>query len=118
MLSDRQFLLVEHSPRDGSLLSRTLIRNFPRAKVHHSADPAECLKIARDQGFDAIVVHRATGISSEETVRMFRAAIPGVPIVMISVSDRSESALSAGASRFLLYDEWLMLGQVVSSLLK
>jgi hypothetical protein len=41
-----------------------------------------------------------------------------VPIVMVSGIDRTGPALAAGADRFLLYDEWLMLGTLVKDLLE
>jgi DNA-binding NarL/FixJ family response regulator len=115
---DVLFLMVEQIPRGESLLTQTLARKFPRAAIHYSADPAECLKIGAELPLDAIIVHRAIGITSEEMVRKLRQAMPATPIIMVSVSDRKDSALSAGATQFLLYDEWLMLGQVVSTVLK
>jgi DNA-binding NarL/FixJ family response regulator len=110
--------MVEQAPPRESLLSQTLARKFPRATIHCSADPAECLKIGAELPLDAIIVHRAIGITSEEMVRKLRQALPATPIIMVSVSDRKGSALSAGATQFLLYEEWLMLGQVVTSVLK
>jgi hypothetical protein len=114
----RQFLLVEQGPRGESLLSQTLLRKFRGARVHCSADPAESLKISRKLTLDAVIVHRAIDLSPEAMVRTLRQALPETPIVMVSVSDRKESALSAGATEFLLYEEWLMLGHVVSNLLR
>lgn len=118
MLSHRHFLLIEVAPLGESLLSHTLARTFPQAKIHYSAEAAEGIEIARVEKLSAVIVHRAIGMTSEEAVRTLRQVIPKVPIVMVSVNNRRESALAAGATQFLLYDEWLMLGQVVSSLLK
>ena len=40
------------------------------------------------------------------------------PIVVVSGIDRTEEVLAAGATGFLSYDQWLLLGSRVRELLK
>ena len=113
----KQLLLVELNRRGESLLAQTLLRRFPRAEIHQSSNPVACLEIASSQNIDAVIVHLAVGMSGEDMVKSLRDAMPRVPILMISATDRRESAMAAGASEFLLYDEWLLVGQIIGRLL-
>lgn len=50
-------------------------------------------------------------------VAVLRRANPTVPILMVSGVDQEKAALSAGATRFLSYEKWLVVGNVMSGLL-
>jgi CheY-like chemotaxis protein len=111
------FLIIDLNPDGLSLLSRTLARKFPHAKIHECTNAEECVSIAKNQKLDAIVVHRTFETTGEDTVRLLREANPVVPIVMVSGIERRESAIAAGASAFLLYDKWLLLGPKIAELI-
>ena len=111
------FLIVDKDLDGQSLLSRTLLRKFPSATVETCDDAFLAVALTNARKIDGIVVHRAIGVSGEDTVRQLRAVDPGVPIIMVSWVNRSDSALAAGANRFLDFDAWLMLGPTMSELL-
>ena len=72
---------------------------------------------AKSPNLSAIVSHRTWELSGAELVQKLREANSQVPIVMVSGIDRTGEAVAAGATRFLLYDEWLRIGTVVAELL-
>jgi DNA-binding response OmpR family regulator len=113
----QSFLVVDVDPDGLSLLSRTLARKFPGAKLHECTDVDACVNFVRSEPLDSIIVHRTVGTSGEDTVRMLRQANPVVPIVMVSGIDRRDSAIEAGATAFLHYDKWLLLGQTIAELI-
>jgi len=112
------FLVVDLNPEGTALLARTLSRKFPGAVIISSAHSHDALENAKTQKPDAIVVHRPLDFTGEEMVRQLRETQPGIPIVMVSSIDRTESARNSGADSFLLYDAWLLLGGVVDDHLK
>jgi ActR/RegA family two-component response regulator len=110
----RSFLIVEHNTEGQFLLSKTLKRKFPEADVvscHEASDAVARLQAAP---CDAIVVHRAADADGAATIRQLLAVRPGTLIVMVSGYDRAQEALAAGATVFLPYDEWLLLGTRVA----
>ena len=114
----RAFVVIDQNPEGTALLVRTLQRKFPGADVLDCVETDEAIRKSRTRKPDAIVVHRPIGMTGEESIRVLRKAFSEVPIVMVSSVDRSASALAAGASSFLHYDAWLMLGSVVEDLVK
>lgn len=60
------------------------------------------------------VSHRTYDYDGGTLVALFRGVNPSVPIIMISGYDRTARAKAAGADHFLNYDQWLMIGTVVS----
>jgi DNA-binding response OmpR family regulator len=117
-LPQRRFLIIDQNPDSLTLLSRTLVRKFPHAVIVECVESDDAVRYARVQHFDAIVVHRALGMSAQDTVRGLREANANFPIVMMSSVDQTEVAVNAGASSFLHFDAWLMLGSVVADLIK
>jgi DNA-binding NarL/FixJ family response regulator len=110
----RSFLIVEHNPEGQFLLSKTLKRKFPEAEVASCQEAGAAIDLLRAAAYDAVVVHRAADMDGAETIRQLLAARPGTLVVMVSGCDRANEALAAGASVFLPYDQWLLLGTVVT----
>lgn len=117
MLPAPHFLVVDFHAESRCLLVRTLLRKFPGAAISESDDAAEAVAVLERTDVAAIITHRTFDVLGTDLVRLFRAAAPKVPIVMVSGMDREEAALAAGANRFLHYDEWLRIGSVVEELL-
>lgn len=111
------FLVVDDNRDSRFLLVKTLLRKFPASVIHecHAADTA--LKRCRSERFSAVVTHRTTEMPGLALTRALREANDKVPLVMVSSIDRREAALGAGASAFLLYDEWLRIGTIVEQLI-
>lgn len=114
----RRFLVIEDNPDGRALLTRTLLRKFPECQIVEidSLDGQET--ILASGSFDAIVCHRAGVASGTETVRELRNSGVRAPIVLVSGVDRTREALDAGATQFLHYDAWLMLGPMIEDLLR
>jgi CheY-like chemotaxis protein len=110
-------LVVDDNPDGRSLVSRTLARKFPTAQIVESAEVTEAANAVARHEFDALITHRAGPVDGEELVRQLRKVNGKVPILMVSGFDRSERAKAAGATEFLNYDAWLMIGKVVDKLL-
>jgi DNA-binding NtrC family response regulator len=113
-----KFLIVDDNPDSRFLLSKTLMRKFPTAVLVECGDDGTAVAVAGGEKLDAIVVHRSGERSGLEMLPDFRRLNPDVPIVMVSGIDRSVEAAKAGATYFLLYDEWLRIGTVVAGLLE
>jgi DNA-binding NtrC family response regulator len=114
----RKFLVVDDNADSRFLLTKTLMRKFPSAAIVETGDDATAAAIAASEVVDAIIIHRTGEVTGIEMVRLLRGMCPDVPIVMVSGIDRAPEARKAGASYFLLYDEWLRLGTVVTDLLQ
>jgi DNA-binding NarL/FixJ family response regulator len=109
--------VVDVNPSGGALLSSTLARKFPGSRIRETSDINEAARLLANEQFDAAVVHRALESTGIEGVRHLRKVDPDVPLIMLSSADRRAEAIAAGASSFLPYDAWLMLGSVVADLL-
>ncbi len=96
MDAPKHFLVVDDNADSRFLLVKTLLRKFPTAIIRECQECADAVKIARLNHL---------------------AAIPHVIILMVSGLDRTESAIRAGATCFLNYDEWLRVGSLVTDLL-
>lgn len=68
---------------------------------------------AAEQRFDGILVHRAGEMDIESLILSIRGVAPDAPIIALSGFDRSKEALAAGATKFLNYDQWLLMGTAV-----
>jgi CheY-like chemotaxis protein len=113
-----KFLVIDHNPDGRALLIRTLVRKFPEADIIESRDAAHAVATAASVQLNAIITHRTEETDGVAMIRLLRQANAEVPILMVSGTDRSEEALSAGATRFLHYDEWLRAGTVVADLIQ
>lgn len=111
------FLVVDDNADSRFLLVKTLLRKFPTAIIRECQECVDAVKIAQLDTLAAIVAHRAADLDGISLIRELRAANPNVIILMVSGLDRTESAIRAGATCFLNYDEWLRVGSLVTDLL-
>ena len=111
------FLVIDHHRDSRFLLVTCLQRKFPGALIAEAEDGEAAIELARRRDLAAIVTHRTSEYFGTELVTKLRAMNAEVPIVMVSGIERTAPALSAGADRFLLYDEWLRIGSIVKELL-
>ena len=116
MSSPYKFLVIDDNPDSRFLLVKTLLRKFPQAVLQETQDGESALSLAQTEDLDAVVVHRAAEVDGLTLVRTLRQANRAVPIVMVSGSDRTKTAIEAGATTFLSYDAWLRIGTVVAEL--
>jgi DNA-binding response OmpR family regulator len=114
---NRTFLIVEHNPDGLELISWTLARKYPEAEIQHVVETADALELLHRESVDAVIVHRPIGMDGLEAIRAIRHARAAIPIIMVSSVDYSREAIEAGATSFLHYDSWLMLGGVVEDVL-
>lgn len=113
-----KFLVIDDNADSRFLLVKTLLRKFPQAVIHECQDADAAVLIARTTPeLDAIVTHRAIEVDGITLVRLLRRVNHSVPLVMVSGIDRTTEALTAGANRFLNYDEWLRIGTLVAGML-
>ncbi len=110
-----KFLVIDHNPESGELLTRSLHRKFPSAVVTQATELEVGAKGLISPKLDAVVLHRMFGADSAEVVTKIRERNAKVAIVVVSGIDRSEAALAAGANGFLNFDQWLLVGTVVSN---
>lgn len=66
---------------------------------------------------DVVISHRAIGYDGVATLAAIHEAYPDIPLIMVSGTDRAKEARNAGASEFIRFDAWLMVGTVVERLL-
>jgi CheY-like chemotaxis protein len=118
VLEPQKFLVVDFNADSGLLLVRTLVRKFPAAAVQLCGDVSTVTNLVATEHFSAIVLHRTEELTGVELIQTIRALSKDVPIVAVSGIDRSEVSRAAGADAFLLYDEWLRVGTLVTELLR
>lgn len=111
------FLVVEYHEDNLALLARTLRRKFPTCVCIECTDLESALKTAAKIPLSAAIVHKAEDADGLFVVDALRGALPAVPIVYLSSVERQKEAKAAGATAFLLYDQWLRLGTLVGDLL-
>ena len=99
------------------LVVRTLRRVFPDAVITEAHDFEEAIRLTSDTAYDAIVVHRAIGADAKTIIELIRRDNGVVPIIAVSSMDRTDEVLSAGATAFLNFEEWLRVGTLVADLL-
>jgi DNA-binding NtrC family response regulator len=112
-----KFLIIDDNSDSRFLLAKTLLRKFPTAALIECGDDGTATTIAATEKLDAIVMHRTGEVTGLDMLPLLRRVSPDVPIVMVSGIDRSAAAMKAGATYFLIYDEWLRIGTVVAGLL-
>ena len=67
---------------------------------------------------DVTVLHRTFELDAVSLVTAIRQVTKDMPVIVVSGVDRSAAVTAAGATAFMNYDEWLMLGAVVENALK
>lgn len=109
-----RFLVVDDNSDSRQLLVKTLARKYPDAVMHECRQGDVAIALAKRADLTAIVSHRTYDYDGETLVALFRKVNSTVPIIMVSGYDRTARAKAAGADHFLNYDQWLMIGTVVS----
>ena len=112
-----RFLVIEQNSDSRFLLVKALLRTFPTAAILECQHGETALREARDEGFNAVIVHRTFEYEGLELVAMIHEVNATVPIIMVSGHDRAAEALAAGATLFLNYDEWARIGTIVEAIL-
>lgn len=112
------FLIVDHNPEGRMLLGRTLLRKFPTGIIKECATVEAAMAALNEGRVDAIISHRAIGYDGVATIALLHGARPELPLIMVSGTDRSKEARDAGATEFIRFDAWLMVGTVVERILK
>lgn len=112
-----RFVIVDDNADTRFILARSVSKQFPQAEMQECWDAESALQQASAPAVSAVVVHRTTEMTGVYFVQELRKTSPSVPILMVSGIDRSHVALAAGASRFLLFEQWLQVGMVVSEML-
>ncbi|MDO8545488.1 MAG: response regulator [Opitutaceae bacterium] len=115
--SDLRFLIVDDNPVSRFLISKTLLRRFPKSLISECQDCDAALRILEKENVSLIISHRTFDMDGVALVREFRGRNATVPILMMSGIDHREPALAAGANAFLTYEMWLMVGNHVAALL-
>ena len=113
----RKILIIDHNRDSRELLVRALKRKFSQAELVECEEAGGALVALATQNFDVTVLHRTFEVDAVSLVMSVRQVAEGMPIIVVSGVDRSEAVLKAGATAFLNYDEWLMLGNVVEKAL-
>ncbi len=116
-MAPRKIIVIDHNTDSGVLLVRSLFRKFPSAVIQLCKESGTALQVAATERLDAVVLHRTEDDDAVTLVRSLRKIDSAVPIIVVSGIDRSEQVLAAGATGFLNYDKWLMIGQVVANAL-
>lgn len=115
-----RFLVVDDNADGRFLLAKTLLRKYPNALVHECQDMETAVEAVRTLLPDAqnsyVIAHRATNGDGHTLIAALRREHPSIPIIWISGEDRTEELARAGATRFLHYDAWLMIGSTVEEL--
>ena len=111
----RKILVVDYREESGLLLLRTMKRKFPESLVQMSADTTTALRLLAAEKFDAVVLHRTENDDAATLVKLLRGVDPEPPIVVISGIDRSREVVAVGATEFVPFDRWLLIGTVVAN---
>jgi hypothetical protein len=110
-------LVIDHNEDSGSLLVRSLARKFPAALIRLCGESSKALEIVATENLDAVVLHRTEEQDAVSLIRTLRSVDQQMVIIAVSSIDRSEQVLAVGATGFLNYEEWLMIGNVVANAL-
>jgi DNA-binding NtrC family response regulator len=111
-----QFLLIDDN-RDGRcIIARAVQRKYREALLHEfpafaAAAPALARLAANPAGL-IVVTGRTSEHDPVALVAAVRAVHSGVPIIAMGRNEAT-AALAAGATHFLEYDAWLLLGNLI-----
>jgi len=111
-----QFLLIDDN-RDGrSIIARAIQRKYLEASLYafaaFSAAAPTLQEIEADPGRWIIVTGQTAEHDPVALVAAVRAAHPRVPIIALG-RNNATAALAAGATHFLEYEAWLLLGVMI-----
>lgn len=113
-----KFLVVDDNPDNRFLVSKTLLRKFPKAAVVECQTLETALGFVRQVEIDLVVAHRTPEAGDCALIRELRNVSPTMPIIAISSIDRRTEVMAAGANRVHLTDEWLLIGSAAVELLQ
>jgi DNA-binding NarL/FixJ family response regulator len=120
MASPRKFLIVDDDSRGLLYVSKTLLRHYPDSVVQECQDLHTAIELVRDlpaaQNRTVIIAHRTLQIGGRDLVAALRAVHSSAPIVWMGDPTEARLAQSAGATRFLDKDAWLVIGTLVADL--
>ena len=120
MVAPRRFLVIDDDAHSRLLVSKTLLRQYPTAIVQECQDLETAIGVVRDvpkQPHTVVVAHRTSQVGGRELITALRTAHSSVPIVWMDTRGAAPLAASAGATRFLDKDAWLLIGSTVKDLL-
>lgn len=111
MPSAPKFLLVDSDETSRALLRWTLVRMYPGAAIGEELTRSGALDGLKQDRPDVALVHRAADADTADCVRAIRAALPTLPILVLTDADEGAAAAvrAAGATDLLRRDEWLRL---------
>ena len=107
------FLVIDADADGRALLVGTLLRVFSDGAVTECQDAKTALRLVKGHTYDAIIFHRAIGSDPTGLIRALRREKPDAPILALSTIDRRKNLVVAGATKFLNYEEWLLVGKTV-----
>ena len=114
----KTFLILDDNPDGRFMVSKTLLRKFPQAMIHECADCDVAAEFVKSSQPSLAIVHRSLDADHVEAIQKLRAINPDLIILALSGDPRKEAeVLNAGATKFLHYDKWLLIGHVVADLL-
>lgn len=111
-----QFLLIDDN-RDGrSVIVRAVQRKYPEASLLEftafSAAAPVLGKLEADPGNWIVVTGQTAEHGPVALVAAARAAHPRVPIIALG-RNHAPAAVTAGATHYLEYEAWLLLGVII-----
>ncbi len=112
-----QFLLIDDN-RDGrSVIARAMQRKYPdaplRAFASFPAAAGALAEVPADPHNWIVVIGRTPASGTVELAGTVRAAHARVPLIALGRKEDARAALAAGATHFLEYEAWLLLGVMV-----
>jgi DNA-binding response OmpR family regulator len=113
-----QLLVIDDNPDNRFLLAKTLLRKFPNAALVECQSIETALNLLKSVSVDLVVAHRTHELAGVDLVRELRTAHATVPIIAVSGIDKRQAILAAGATRFHLLDEWLLIGNAAAELVQ
>lgn len=114
---DLRFLVIDDNPDGRFLVSKTLLRKFPKSVVIEAQTGETALRVLENESVTLVVCHRTFEFDAVSLVREIRQRNQTIPIVVMSGIDRSADVFAVGANACITYDEWLMIGNKVAALL-
>ncbi|HEY3756328.1 MAG TPA: hypothetical protein VGL42_09285 [Opitutaceae bacterium] len=111
-----KFLLVDSDHDALFYYGRTLLRKFPQAELIECRTAEAALRRALDRSLSGIVCHRAGEVGAEDLIPLLRQRQPETPIIWVGAGVPRVAAREIGADRFLPFEEWLMVGTLMSEL--
>jgi DNA-binding response OmpR family regulator len=108
---------VDDNPEGMFILTRTLNRKLPKAVMVECTDSDAAVVEAQDASVSVAVLHRSSDMDGLPLIERIRAANSSIPILYLATSSQESAAVRCGATKFLHYDKWLLVGEIVSGLL-